>query len=532
MGSKSLLLFFLIALSAISNGFAQDTTAKDEPRVVSPATPKKALKANLDAKTAVIVRLEEMVDPGMAAYTKRAIKEAEARNPDVIIFEVNTFGGELMAAFDIVDAITALKIPTVALVNKKAISAGALISLSANKLYMKPSTTIGDCAPVVQGNEGPVMLGEKIQSPLRAKFRNLSQKNGYPELLGQAMVSADLEVVRIQKGDSIQFLERLTYEELTKEEKKGWSAPKTVVKEGELLTLTEMEAEKWGFSSGTVEDMDALVKKLGVTLPEEVKISWAEKLAKILRQITPLLLLIGFGALYMEFQTPGFGLFGIAGILLVSIAFGGQAVVHLTGKLPVILLVLGAVLIMVEVLITPGTMVAGLTGIGLMGASLVLVLKDATLPWQSPDVATGGITQALLYVVGMALAGLIIPLIMTRYVLPYLPGGFSVMQEATLAESKAPVQDEQHVLQKGLVGQVIQELRPAGKVKFVLESQSKGDAPTIKVVEVQSRDRFVDKGKTVKITSVQGNQIWVAEVTAPQAESAAPEQDSETEGGA
>jgi membrane-bound serine protease (ClpP class) len=451
-------------------------------------------------KKAIIVKLEEMVDPGMAAYTKRAIQEAAAQKPDLIIFEVNTFGGELMAAFDIVDEITALQVPTVALVNKKAISAGALISLACNSLYMKPTTTIGDAAPITQGGEGGMtVLGEKIQSPLRAKFRNLAQRNGYPELLSQAMVTAELEIVQIVKGDSSRFLLKAEWGELTEAEKKGWSAPKTVVREGELLTMTNSEAQNWGFSSGTVQNMDELLQLLNVTAPEEVTISWAEKLAKFLRQITPFLMLLGFGALYMEFQTPGFGVFGFTGIVLLGAAFGGQAVVHLTGQLPVVLLVIGMLLIVIEILVLPGTMLSGLTGGALMGAALILVMKEASLPWQSFG-QTGGIKQAMGLVVGTAFVALLFPVLAFRFVLPNLPQRFSIIQKETLASAVAPMVDAESQLQVGLIGEALTDLKLSGKGRF-----------NGVMVEVQSRDKYISKGAAIQIIDRHGNFFTVVE---------------------
>ena len=137
----------------------------------------------------------------MYEFCARAIDDALQENPDYIVFEINTFGGRLDAAFDLVDTIMAVKGPTtIALVKKKAISAGSLIALACQKLYMLEATTIGDCAPIVQGGDGtPQIVGEKIQSPLRAKFRNLAQRNGYPELLSSAFVTPELEILELTK---------------------------------------------------------------------------------------------------------------------------------------------------------------------------------------------------------------------------------------------------------------------------------------------------------------------------------------------
>jgi membrane-bound ClpP family serine protease len=155
-------------------------------------------------KTAIVIPIEDQVDYGLHAYLKRATSEALKQKPDYLVFEVNTYGGELHSAFEIVDLLLDIRdCSTYVFVEKKAISAGALISLACNRMAMGEGTTIGDCAPITQSQEGGiVMLGEKIQSPLRAKFRNLAERNGYPSLLSQAMVTADLGVVAAFSGDT------------------------------------------------------------------------------------------------------------------------------------------------------------------------------------------------------------------------------------------------------------------------------------------------------------------------------------------
>ena len=114
-----------------------------------------AAKTAESKKHAVWIKLEGDVEPSMYDFCARAIDDALQENPDYIVFEINTFGGRLDAAFDLVDTIMAVKGPTtIALVKKKAISAGSLIALACQKLYMLEATTIGDCAPIVQGGDG------------------------------------------------------------------------------------------------------------------------------------------------------------------------------------------------------------------------------------------------------------------------------------------------------------------------------------------------------------------------------------------
>ena len=130
-------------------------------------------------QTVYVISISGEVDPGMAAFLERAYQDTLEKPNGLVVLEIDTFGGRVDSALEIVD--TLLKFPkerSIAFVEKKAISAGSLIALACGKLVMKPATTIGDCAPISITQEGPKMMGEKFQSPLRAKFRALAKRNG------------------------------------------------------------------------------------------------------------------------------------------------------------------------------------------------------------------------------------------------------------------------------------------------------------------------------------------------------------------
>lgn len=454
------------------------------------------------AKTAAWITLEGDVDPGMYDYAARAIGEAVQRNPDYIVFEINTFGGRLDAAFDIVDTIMAIKnSKTVAFVSKKAISAGALIALASKELYMMPGTTIGDCAPIVQNSDGtPQIVGEKIQSPLRAKFRNLAQKNGYPELLSMAMVSPDLAVYELRHKDSVIAVEASKYAKWSKQDKAFWGTPKVLVDSGELLTMTDEEAIDLHFSKGTPENRTAFEKSLGIEIRHEIEITRGEKLARFIASISGILLVLGFGALYIEFKTPGFGFFGIAGILLIATVFLGQYANHLDSYLPLILLVLGAALFIVEILIMPGTFIFGILGILCMGAALVLTFDISSLPEFIPGSdgsASSAILPIILYIAGCAILATLFPIVASKYLIPLLPEGWTPMLKADLESAKSPTEDivEVHI---GEIGSAETPLRPVGHARFGGKS-----------FDVQTKGDMINAGETVCVTEITDGRIWV-----------------------
>jgi membrane-bound serine protease (ClpP class) len=464
-----------------------------------------------------VIPIHGPIEPALASFVKRAIQEAEAKNPDRILFEINTFGGRLDAAFEIVDAITSIEDSTYAYVHQKAISAGALIALAANKIAMGSNTTIGDCAPILQGGEeGIVMAGEKIQSPLRAKFRNLAERNGYPKLLSQSMVSIDMEVIKMtyigDKGnqDSVRYITQTEWDDwasnLSEQEQKQWQR-QTVVAKGELLTMTDTEAQNYGFSMGSYPSREDFLKQQGWTVGLEFESTWSEDLARWLGKIAPLLLLVGFGALYMEFKTPGFGLFGFIGIVCLALVFGSKYAVGLADYTEFLLLMGGVALFVVEIYILPGTFLFGAAGICLFIASLILSMQSFTLPnpelpWQKEL-----FLENLMWIVGSAVLALTVPIFAAKYLLARIPVAKGILESTTLKGSHASsVQEEHPELQLGLAGLTTTALRPYGKALFY--HSGSGGNPN-KQWEVVALSGYIEAGEKIHIHSIQGNKITV-----------------------
>jgi membrane-bound serine protease (ClpP class) len=455
-------------------------------------------------KVAAWITLDGDVDPGMSDYANRAIAEAVSKKPDLIVFEINTFGGRLDAAFAIVDTITALKIPTISLVQKKAISAGALIALSSDKLYMLPSTTIGDCAPIVQSSDGqPQIVGEKIQSPLRAKFRNLAERNGYPRLLSEAFVSPDLGVIELSNKDTVIYVNTIEYSDMPEEEQKKWSK-KTLVRAGELLTMTNEEAQHLKFSKGTPGNIEEFKKELGIAKTIIIEISWAEKLTRFIGTISGVLMVLGFGLLYMEFKTPGFGAFGIIGVALIAIVFLGQYASSLHDKLPLVLLCLGVALMLLEIFILPGLMICGMLSIICFIAALVMSFDISSLPAFAPEFGSLSNWQyGLLYIMLCAVLALSLPILVSKYLLPALPEALTPINKTDLSAAYSPVEEFVEEIKKGDIGIALTDLRPSGHAKF-------GD----KMLDAQSRSDFIAAGTEVKVEFVEAGKVWVVKLTA------------------
>lgn len=461
------------------------------------------LQAAGNATKVFVIPVSGDVEPVMAAHIKRAVADALASGPEpFIILEIDTFGGRVDAALNIVDTMTGInRGQTVAFVKTKAISAGALIALSCNSLVMKPSTTIGDCAPIsFAGNEAK-MLGEKFQSPLRAKFRTLARKNGYPPELSEAMVTTRIEVFKVSFPDKTIYLDDEALAELSDEETKQILTKTTVVSKDELLTMDDTEALELGFSRMTAVSIEDMLEKMGINSFELVRLeqNWAESWGRRIAMISPILMIIGMAALYTEYKAPGFGLPGITGLVCLGLVLFNQHIVGLADNLELILFALGLILLGFEVFVIPGFGVAGISGFVLIGAGLILsfqdfVLPDPALPWQA-ELFVGNLIKVLVALVG----SFFFSLAFVRYGIPRL-GRFvkGPYLDITLAESRA-LSLEALKVTVGQTGLAATALRPAGKMNI-------GD----RNIDVVTEGVFIAKDSLVKVIAVKGNRVVVS----------------------
>jgi membrane-bound serine protease (ClpP class) len=445
------------------------------------------------------------VEPGMAAFIKRSVDEILLLDPAaVIVLSLDTFGGRVDAALEIVETVSAIpQGQSVSYVEKRAISAGALIALAGNVLIMKHNTLIGDCAPIIQTSEGQKEMGEKIQTVLRAQFRSLAKKNNYPEVLAESMVTKSMEVYQLVMDGETLYMDKVRYNDLTEEEKSRITQKKTVVAEGELLTMDDVEAHDLDFSQASVADLEQALALLGYenyTLNVMAE-TWSERFVRFLQPLLPILMLVGLGALYTEIKAPGFGVFGVVGIVCLALVFLNQYLVGLAHYTELLLLLIGTLLIAVEVLVLPGFGVAGIAGILVLSAGLVLsfqgfVVPDPKLPWEGRLMI-----RNLALVVGSFAGALAVSLVMVRYV---LPGVSRVIKgpylNATLGEALVG-SDEARSVAVGQTGVAVTALRPAGKVRI---DSRKIDAIT--------QGEFLDSGTPVQVVSLAQNHVTVRAV--------------------
>ncbi|MFW6081514.1 MAG: NfeD family protein [Desulfosalsimonas sp.] len=466
------------------------------------AQPPGGLAEEKSATKVYLIPVSGTVDPGMAAFIERARQEVSKEPGSLAVLEIDTPGGRVDSALQIVD--TLLKFPedqTIAYVSPMALSAGALIALSCSDLAMSPGSTIGDVAPIMQSGEGPRELGEKFQSPIRAKFRALAKRNGYPSALVEAMVTKEKEVFEVKTADgSTRYLDSAGYEDLIQSEKDTITSKKTVVQKGELLTMNDSEALSYGFSMMTAGSVEAVLESLDIVGYELTRIeeTWSESLVRFIDGIAPILVMIGLVGLYIEVKAPGFGLPGAVGIASLSLVFFSQYLVGLAHYTEFFILIAGLILIGVEVFVLPGFGIAGFAGMVLIAAGMVLsmqdfVLPDPSAPWQKDLLIENGVQ-----VLGAYITAMIAGLLFIRYVMPRIPSSregpyLSSSLKGARAESR-----ETSLISRGDTGVALTGLRPSGKAEI------KGE-----MFDVITENQFLEKGTQLKVIDIRGNRIVV-----------------------
>ncbi len=456
------------------------------------------------ARKTAVIPVNGVVDPGLKAFLQRATQDAQADGAKIIIYEIDTFGGEVESALEISDIITGVdsSVLTIAYVKTKAISAGALIALSCNRLAMKDNTTIGDCAPIAYTKEGPQMLGEKFQSPLRAKFRSLAKRNHYPALLAESMVSDDIEVVKVRTDSGWTYLSQAQVNEMGEKEKAGLREKTTVVAKGRLLTMDAREAKDLGFVSYLVGSEAELLGQLDVAQPvNRIVMSWSENMVRIIRKISPILLLIGMAGIALEIKSPGLVWPGTIGVACFAVVFGGQYLSGLANYGEILLFILGVALIIIEIHFIPGFGFAGILGIVLVVLSIVLsfqsfVIPKPGLPWQATT-----LEKNLLRAAFTILGGFVVFLVTARWLVT--TSGFSRLilrdsEEAKEGFHAAPAGLESLA---GCEGLAESTLRPAGIIRV-----------DEKLYDAVSEGGFIPKGRKIRVLTVQGNRVVVKEI--------------------
>ncbi|HEY8993348.1 MAG TPA: ATP-dependent Clp protease proteolytic subunit, partial [Lacunisphaera sp.] len=401
-----------------------------------------------------VIPVKDEINTPTLYILRRGLKEAIDRKADVVLLDMDTPGGALDKTFEIMEALGKFPGRKLTYVNKEAMSAGAFISAATDEIYFAPNAVIGAAAPVLStGGDVDKTMKQKIVSYLRARVRATSEGKGYRGQAIEAMIDEDFE---LKIGDKVikpkGALLSLTASEALAE---YGEPPQALLGAGKAATVDELLTVKYGAGAFTVQ---------------EFKVTWSEELAQYLNAISPVLLGLGMLALFIEFKTPGFGIFGIVGIVLLGIVFLGNYVAGFSGHEPLLLFAIGLIMVVVELLFFPGVAILALSGLALMLGSLVWAMADLW-PGEPLTVAwSGDAFVAPLRNVGLGLA---LAVLLGAGLMRFLPKGWvwDRMVVGTAiggAAQVAGVAPEALVEIASLVGQqgvAVTMLRPSGQIE-------------------------------------------------------------------
>jgi membrane-bound serine protease (ClpP class) len=413
------------------------------------------------------IPVEGMIELGLAPFIERSIREAAAAGASVIILDIDTPGGRVDAAERIADAVNDSPVPVYAYVNRRAFSAGALISLATQGIYMRTGSVIGAATPV--GGAGET-APEKIVSAMRSTMRALAEARGLDPAIAEAMVDQDIEI-------------------------------EGVIEAGKLLTLTTDEAVELGYAS-EVENWDELMAELGTEGNQlrDQRVNWAERTVRFLSHpvVAPFLLSLGFLGLIVEIKTPTFGLAGVAGLLSLALFFGSHLIIGLAGMEGLIIFTLGVMLILAELFILPGFGV-----FGALGVIAVLVGVFMSLLGGYPTMPDFGRASSVLT------AALAMVMVSSWFLVKRLPAnrrlttlgiflGEAIDREGGFTSS---VRRDELI---GKEGRALTDLRPSGTGLFDDER-----------IDVVSEQDWIEEGSPIRITASEGYRHVVRLVRSP-----------------
>lgn len=396
-----------------------------------------------------VIDITGEVNPGMANYVISSFKEADEKNVDLILLNVDTLGGRIDSAERISQEILKSKIKTVSYVNTKAESAGVLISISANSMYMAPASTIGSAEPIPNT--------EKTLSYWRSLLETTAEKRGRDPKLVASMADSSIVI-------------------------------EGVIQKDKLLNLTNAKAEELKFSDGTMNSREDIYNAMKIESANEIiiKRSLSDNVIGFISSsiISQILLVLGFVGLAVEIITPGFGIGGFISILGFSFFFAGSILSGSTTTFAIIVFLFGVLMLMVEIFV-PGFGVFGIAGIlGIFGSIIM---------------ASSSAYQALISI----LIALIVSSIIIALIIKYLPKrnlSKTLFLGTNLTKESGFVSSKEVVAYIGMTAKTLTFLRPSGKIE--IDGQ---------MLDAISEGRYIEKDKIVVVLSVEGSRIIVKE---------------------
>ena len=468
---------------------------------------------------AAIIRLSGEVDDFRRDLLIRQFHQAVDAGAKTVIVEIDTYGGLVTSGLDISRFLRGQNIHTIAFINNKAISAGSMIALACNEIWMAPGSSLGDCAPIIFDQAGrleplPPAERAKQESPILADFRESAKRNGYDPLVATAMVSVDLSVYYVQDatGKEKKFVGEAEYKTL---KTAGWKDVPGVTNPIDgpetLLTVGTEVAQRLGLSKGIAKSAQELASQRGYTIVADLTPGFGDSLVELINSHGArfLLIVIFLLSLYIAIHAPGHGAAEAVAILSLGLLV---CVPMLTGYAQwweLAMIFIGLALCAFEVLVFPGHGVSLILGVIMILVGLLLTFAGRELNpgWFPHSVETwhrlkdGGVIMVWALVVAVVAGALLRPF------LPKLP----IFRRLILTETSGkPVVAAGPALKAGedvwpfvgTIGLAKTDLRPGGVVQFPYGAAQRN-------ADVVSVSGYIVAGAKVVVQEARGNRITV-----------------------
>ncbi len=413
---------------------------------------------------------EEIARPAVFK-TQKAFREADSLGVDFVLIHMNTYGGAVDAADSIRTRILQSKIPVIVFVDNNAASAGALISIASDRIYMRPGANIGAATVVDQTGE---VVPDKFQSYMRSMMRSTAEAKGRDPEIAQAMVDPSFEIPGI-------------------------------IEEGKVLTFTASEAMRFGFCEGLAENIEELMQVAGIENYEiiEQKLSWTERLIGFLISplVSGLLIMLILGGIYFELQTPGIGFPIMLAVAAALLYFAPLYIEGLASHWEIAFFIVGVILVAVELFVIPGFGVTGVLGalFVITGLAMAMVGNDG---WDFTGVPAREIMVAFMIVIIAFFLSLTLSFYIGQKLFTQTSRfkGFALntIQETESGYTSANVQMKSLV---GKTGTAFTVLRPSGKIEVEDD-----------IYDATALTGYIEKGEAIRVVKYETSQVFVVKV--------------------
>jgi membrane-bound serine protease (ClpP class) len=414
--------------------------------------------------------IKEEIAPPVQRKTHEAFREARKIGADLILIHMNTYGGMLDAADSIRTMILKSEIPVYVFIDNNAASAGALISIACDSIYMTPGSNIG-AATVVDQTGKP--LPEKYQSYMRSMMRSTAESKGRDPEIAEAMVDERIYIAGITDT-------------------------------GQVLTFTAREALEHNFCEGIAESVEEVMDLAKIENYEiiEQEFSTIDKIIHFLINpfVSGILIMIIIGGIYFELQTPGIGFPLAASAVAALLYFAPLYLEGLAEHWEIILFIVGVILIAIEIFVAPGFGVPGILGIIFIMAGLTLSMVG-NLGFDFTGIALAGVIKSFFIVIIAAFTSLLLSFYVSRKIFTSTIFGHLALDSTQQREQGFISSSNQYKSMVGKTGEAFTVLRPAGKV--IIGEQ---------VFDATAETGFIDKGSRIKVTGYQTSQLIVVAI--------------------